>query len=68
MILKNLNVNEFIEELEKSAKDGFIGEEGNRSNIADSFNDGLTTMMYRACTMLIKKYGEQLDAERRISA
>ena len=67
MILKNLDIEKIQDELEQAAKEMFVGEEGDRGHIAEAFNDGLMTMMYRACTILGQKFCAQFDVERKCS-
>lgn len=69
MILKELDVSAFDQELEKDLADHMIGKDDeDRSDIAIAFNNGLKTMMYRASSMLWQKIGKQTADERQVSA
>ena len=59
-------VMQIISKIEEAAERAAIEINDNGYHvIAESFNDGVTTMKNTACSVLFKMLGEQMDEERR---
>ena len=69
MILKELDIIAFEHELKGEVDDYMIGKDDeDRSDVAEAYNNGLKTMMYRAVSHLWQKLGKQVEDERKVSA
>lgn len=64
MKLRELDIDRYQEQLDKKMNELLIGEHGDRGIVAKAYNDGLETMKYTACTLLLDLLSMQMDADR----